>query len=482
MPLTLSPPPPPVQAFSGQIVKRGAAMLRAALTLILTISLIAGSPARAQSILRDAETEALLKELSDPLIRAAGLRPEDVHIIMIGDPSINAFVAGGQVVYIHSGLIEAADNANQVQGVIAHELGHIAGGHVINDSGARKATTIALLSMLLGAAAMAAGGSEAGAGVMAAGQQAALGSYLAFSRVQEATADAASVRYLSAAGISGQGSVAFFEKLLNQEIRFGYRQDDDAGYGRTHPMSGDRIRFLRDAMSTDAAWSRTTPPQLEARFQRVKAKLVGYVSDPQATLRQYPASDTSVPAHYARAYAWHKSARSDRALEEVNALVSSNANDPYFLELQGQVLLESGRPAEALAPLRRATEISRSEPLIATTFGHALIATEDSSHFAEAEDVLRAAVNRDNDNPFAWYQLGVIYSQRGDEARASLASAESMALTGRYGPALVNAERAVASLPVQSPDWIRAQDIALVARSSLDEERRRSRRGNLSPG
>lgn len=446
------------------------------MTLLVVTSLLA-SPAHAQQILRDAETEALLDRMAEPLIRAAGLRPQDVQIVMINDRSINAFVAGGQIVYLHSGLIVNADNANQVQGVIAHELGHIAGGHVVRTDGATRATRIALVSLLLGAIAIAAGAGEAGAGIMGAGQQAALGSYLAYSRVQETTADAAGARYLSAAGISGRGSVEFFMKLQNLEMRYNIPQDDDQAYGRTHPLSGDRISYLRDTYSQDPAWNTPTDPELEAWFQRVRAKLIGFVSEPQRVLQLYPENDQSAPANYARAYAWHRTAHPDRALAAAQALVQSDPDNPYFLELEGQILLESGRPVDAIPPLRRAVEQSHGAPLIAALFGHALIASEDSRNYAEAERILRAAVARDNQNPFAWYQLGIVYAHQGDAARASLASSERYILTGQSGPALFNAENAYAALPPGSPDSIRAQDIALVARARLDEERRRGRQG-----
>jgi predicted Zn-dependent protease len=450
------------------------------LAILAILSTLLATPARAQSILRDAETEALLQEMSAPLVAASGLRPADVRFVLVGSRSINAFVAGGQIVYIHAGLIENADNANQVQGVIAHELGHVAGGHVVNTAGQERATNIALLSLLLGAAAMAAGAGEAGMGILSAGQQAAIGSYLAYSRVQESTADAAAARYLSAAGISGRGFVDFFMKLQNLEFRYAIPQDDDQQYGRTHPLSGDRVRFLRDTLSADPAWDRPSDPALEARFQRVKAKLVGFLQEPTQTLRQFPQSDTSVGARYARAYAWHKDAHPERALAEVEALLATAPDDPYFLELKGQILLESGRPREALPPLRQAVQATRAEPLIAAMFGHALIATEDPANYAEAESVLRAAVNRDNVNPFAWYQLGVVYAHNGDEARASLATAERYVLMGQAGLALASAESAMGGLSQGTPDWLRAQDIALVARARLEEQRRRGRGNSRS--
>lgn len=447
---------------------------RAVLALLLACMLIV-RPAMAQQILRDAETEAFLADISAPLAKAAGLGPGALQVLLINDPEINAFVAGGQIVWIHSGLITSADTANQVQGVIAHELGHIEGGHVIRSSEGMKAVTgITILSLVLGAAAMAAGGGEAGMGIMAAGQQAAMGKYLAFSRTQESSADLAGARYLSAAGISGKGSLEFFKKLQNLEYRLAIPQDDS--YGRTHPLSGERMAVLREVYEKDGAWTRPSPPELEARFARIKAKLSGFVADPQQTMRQYPATDRSIPAHYARAYAWHKSAYPEKALEEVDALLKLAPQDPYFLELKGQVLLESGRPKEAVAPLREAVRLTGSQPLIAGLLGHALIATEDEGNFAEAERVLRASVAKDRENPFAWYQLGVVYERRGDMPRAALATAERSAMQGDYPVALRSAEAAMAGLDKSGNDYLRAQDIAMVARAEMDSAKKKKKR------
>ncbi len=437
--------------------------------LLLTVQ-----PAAAQSVLRDAETEAMLEDMAAPLVRAAGLDPGNVDIVLINNPSINAFVAGGQIVYIHSGLINAADTANEVQGVIAHELGHITGGHIVRfDEGMAAASNISILSLLLGVGAALAGAGEAAIGIMQAGQRAALGKFLAFSRVQESSADAAGAEFLSKAGISGRGSLAFFGKLQSLEFRYGVSQDDDAAFTRTHQLSGDRIARLREAYIVDPAWNAPDDPRLQARFERVKAKLYGYLSEPQRTLAAYPKYDTSVPARYARAYAYHKGALIDDALAEAEGLLATDPENPYFLELAGQVLLESGNPEGALPYLRKATENSSSQPLIAAMFGHALIATEDQSRFEEAEKVLRAAVVRDRLNPFAWYQLGVVYAARGDMPRARLASAEQQVMSRRYPEALRNAQAAEMGLERGTPDWIRAQDIALQARAELERMRDR---------
>jgi predicted Zn-dependent protease len=439
------------------------------LVLALVVSV---QPVAAQSILRDAETEAFFADMSADIIRAAGLEPRHVQIVLINDKEINAFVAGGQIVYVHSGLIAAAKNANQVQGVVAHELGHVVGGHVIRmDEGMKAATGISILSLLLGAAAIAAGAGDAGAGILAAGQQAAMGKFLAFSRTQESSADAAGASYLSKAGVSGQGMISFFKTLQNVEFRYAIPQEDS--YGRTHPLTGERIAALQDVLQKDPAWNKPTDPALEARFQRIKAKLKGFVSDPAETLQAYPVTDTSIPARYARAYAWHRSAYPEKALEEADALLRAVPHDPYFLELKGQILLESGRPKDALPVLREANARTLSQPLIAALFGHALIATEDKANYAEATRVLKAAVSKDNENPFAWYQLGTVYEHDGDLPRAQLATAERYSLIGQPRLALQSAEAAMAGIPQGSPDWIRAQDIAMASRNELENSRGR---------
>ncbi len=439
----------------------------ALLALVCLIG-FAARPAAAQSILRDAETEALFADMSRPIIEAAGLEPDNVRVVLIQDPSINAFVAGGQTVYIHSGLLDAATNVNEVQGVIAHELGHIVAGHVpLRNSGGAGA--ISILSMVLGVVAVAAGAPEAGTGILMAGSRAAIGKYLAYSRSQEATADAAGVRFLNTAGVNGRGMLEFFKKLQNLEYRLAVPQEDS--YERSHPLSGERISALTADLEGAPSWNRATDPELEQRFQRVQAKLRGYVNDPQATLRLYPTSNQSIPAHYARAYAYHKSGYPSQAAAEAAALVQAAPDDAYFLELEGQILLESGHAEEALEPLRIAVEKTSYQPLIATLFGHALIATEDPANLREAERVLRQAVARDRENPSAWYNLAIVYERTGDRARTALAMAERASLIGDSAVAAASARTAMAGLEEGSPDWIRAQDVLMVSRNALQEER-----------
>lgn len=448
-------------------------LARLVLLVVLSFALVA-RPAMAQQILRDAETEALFADMARPILVAAGLDPRNVQIVMIGDPEINAFVAGGQVVYIHSGLLLAADNVNQVQAVVAHEVGHITGGHIVRfGEGMKVATGITLLSLLLGVAAMAAGGGEAGMGIISAGQQAAMGKFLAFTRTQESSADAAGMGFLIKAGISGKGMLDFFDKLRKEEYRLSSSYSDIDPYAQTHPISADRRATLEHDLKSAPSWGTPTDPALEERFQRVKAKLAGFAQEPEQTFRQYPESDRSLHASYARAYAWHRAAYPDKANAEVDRLVAAAPHDPYYLELKGQILLESGKPRDALPALREAVERSHNQPLISALFGHALIATEDPANLPEARRILRLAVARDNENPDAWYQLGIIYEHEGDHARASLATAERYNLEGRPEFALSPAEAALAGLPQGSPDWLRAQDIVMVSKTALQERRRK---------
>jgi predicted Zn-dependent protease len=439
--------------------------------LALLLAFAAARPAAAQSVLRDSETELLFRDISRPLIQAAGLDPANVKIVLLNDPEINAFVAGGQIVYIHSALLTAADNVNQVQGVIAHELGHVAGGHILRmNEGAGNATKISILSLVLAAAAVAAGApADAGMGIMMAGQRAAMGDFMAFTRAQESSADLAGAAYLSKAGISGKGSLEFFKKLQNQEYRLAIYAKDS--YDRTHPLSQERVQSLAEIYQKDPAWNRPSDPALEARFERVKAKLQGYI-DPKKATTLYPESDQSVPAHYARAYAYHLGAYPDKALSEADALLKTAPQDPFFLELKGQILLESGQPKTAIPILREAVKNAPDQPMIAVMLGHALIASEDGKNFAEAKQVLKTAVNRDNDNPFAWLQLGIVYDHEGDQARAALATAERNNLQGNAKLALASARMAMRGIPANTPDYLRAQDIAMVSEAELKKDKK----------
>ena len=445
------------------------------LAVLALLLLALPQPAAAQSILRDAETEAFFRDISRDLVIAAGLDPRSVQFVLVGDPSINAFVTGGQNVFVHSGLIIAADNVNELQGVIAHELGHIAAGHNVRfGEGAGPASRISLLSLVAAAAAVAAGAGEAGMAILGLGQSAAMGRFLAFTRDQESRTDQAGAKFLSKVGISGRGSIDFFRKLQGQEYRLGIPQDNE--YARTHPLSSTRINNLLAIYEADPAWNKPPNRDLQARFERIKGKLIGFVEEPRIVMQRYPEGTNTPAALYARSYAWHRSGYPDLAIGETARLVARGPDDPFFLELRGQVLLESGKVDESLPVLRRAAALAPNEPMILTLLGHALVTSEDAKLQAEAEPLLRKAVSLDRENPFTWYQLGVIYDRRGDKPRAALAAAERFSLEGNAMGAVMNARVAHAGLRPGTPDYIRADDILLVAGDALEQQQRKKKR------
>jgi predicted Zn-dependent protease len=284
-------------------------------------------------------------------------------------------------------------------------------------------------------------------------------------------------RFINGAGISGKGMLSFFDKLTAQMHRYGYYSTNPEvdPFAQTHPMSADRVQNLKADLQAAPSWGKPIDAKIEERFKRVQAKLRGYVSEPETTLRRYPATDQSAPAHYARAYAYHKSGYPDQAAAETAALVKTAPDDPYFLELEGQILLESGRPAEAIAPLREATRRSNNQPLIAATFGHACSRPRTRRTLPRPRACSARPSRATRKIRSHGCKLGTVYERKGDEPRTALATAERAHLMGDMRTALVSARSAMANLPQGSTDWVRAQDISMVALTAMDDEKKRRR-------
>jgi len=451
------------------------------LLTLLTIAMLVVMPMVSQTasaqglqILRDAETEWFLRKISTPFFEAAGLRPDSVKIYLIYDNSMNAFATLGQIMAIYSGLIQQVKNVNQLEGVIAHETGHIAGGHAVRyREGQEKALKVMLFHVILGLAAAAAGSPDAAAGLMLGGQSMAQRVFLSYSRVQESTADQAGLSYLNAAGVSGKGLIEFFDKIRDYELLHNSNIDP---YWRTHPLSGDRILRLTDRAKASPYYDAPTDPEKEYWFKRIRAKLDGYINPPELTLRQYPVEDKSMFARYARVYAYYKGLQFDAAMAEATGLVEEFPDDPFFQEITGQILFESGRVEEAIPYMTRALELLPREPLFMTALGHALVALDNRETDLEAVKVLEQAVFFDKENDLAWLQLATAYARTGKENMANLATAEMFSLQGRYGDAINRAQLAMRTFPEGSREWLQAQDVIFAAAAELKKNPQQTQR------
>ena len=443
------------------------AKLRATLATLLALAALAlGTlPAAALSLIRDAEIEATLKRVSHPLFRVAGLTPAVVKIYIVNDRAMNAFVAGGQNIFIHSGLVMRLDGIDQLRSVIAHEVGHITGGHLARrDEALKGARGIAVIGMLGGALAAVGGASDAGMAIMAGSQQAAMRTALAHSRAEEAAADQAGLRYMAAAGADPGAVLEVLRHFRGQDIVSVNRAD---AYARTHPLWHERLALIEAKV---AELPEGRPPSAEDVYwhARMVAKFKGFIDDPARTLRAYPETDTSEPAMLARAVAWHRLPDPTRAIAAADALIALRPEDPYYHELRGQFLLEAGRAASAAESYRRATELAPGEALILGGLGRALLNMDDRSADTEARAVLARSASVDKANVGVLRDLALAEARLGNDGAAALATAERHLLEGRHADAARQAARAADLLPTGGPGWRQAQDVLIVARRARD--------------
>lgn len=441
---------------------RGAAGWRAFTQggVIVMALLLSVQQALAVSLIRDAETEHIIREFSEPVFAAAGLTPSAVRTYLVNAPSINAFVTGGQNIFMHTGTLLQADTPNEVIGVIAHETGHITGGHLSRTQEAvATATAPAILGYLLGVGAIFAGAGDAGLALITGGQTLAERTFLSYSRTQEASADQAALTFLERTGQSGRGLVTFFDKLADQEALSSRAQDP---YVRTHPLSRERIAALQARVEASPFRDAKDPPEWQQKLDLVKAKLHGFIDRPQVTLRRYPDTDQSLPARYARAIAYYRIPDTDRAVAAIDALLAEHPDNPYFHELKGQVLFESGRAREAAEAYRAALALLPGQPLLEVGLAQALLATEDPAAVTRARALLVSATQRERDYPTAYRLLAEAYAREGNEPMAALATAERYAAAGRIPEAKQWAARAMRNLPEGSPAWQRADDISRI--------------------
>ncbi len=456
--------------------RRGAPAARAiALLTAIAVGAAAGPsaiPARAQDsatrgmpVVRDAEIEQLLRDYATPILRAAGLAKQNVRVVVLGDRSFNAFVMDGRHIFVNAGALFDAKTPNEIIGVFAHETGHLAGGHLqrLREQLA-SAQTASIVALMAGIGAAVAGarsgaGGDVGMAAIMAPQSAIMRSLLAYVRTQEDQADHAGVKFLNATGQSPRGMVDLFKRLSN-EVLFNSRYIDP--YMQSHPMPADRVAALETLARSSPYWDRKDSPELQLRHDLMRAKLSGFLERPESVANRYPPGDHSLPARYARAISTYRHGDLRQALVQIDGLIQVEPNNPYFYELKGQALVEGGKPAEAVGPLRRAVELSHGTPLIEILLAQALNATNDPKLAEEAVGLLRTAISREPEAPEAYAQLAMAYGRKGDLANADLASAQAAFTRGDIKTARQLATRAKTRLPIGSPAWVRADDIVNV--------------------
>ncbi|MDE1931388.1 MAG: M48 family metalloprotease [Alphaproteobacteria bacterium] len=417
------------------------------------------------NLIRDVEIESMLRTFEMPVWRAAGLDPNAMHFYIVQDPQLNSFVAGGQNIFMNTGTILRADRPNELVGIMAHETGHIAGGHLARFATEMHDATIkAIIAMVLGGAAAVAGGQAGGlGGAMAGGEGVGERSFLSFSVAQEGAADHAALKFLDATHQSSKGLLDFFKILEPEELLSPGQQDP---YLRTHPLTTERIQYVQEHVLSSPYTKNPDPPQWIPMLADVKAKLNGFLDPPAKTLEKYPTTDQSVPARYARAIAYYRIPEVSKALAEIDSLIHDQPNNPYFWELKGQILFDNGRVADAVAPYQRAVALNNA-PLMRVELAQVELETEDPTLLPKALGQLSDAVTFEHDNPDAWHFLAIAYGRSNNIGMAALSLAEEGMANGDYKTAIQQSQRARQILP-PGPQRQRAEDIEAEAKRIRD--------------
>ncbi|MSO97599.1 MAG: M48 family peptidase [Rhodospirillaceae bacterium] len=438
-----------------------------------------GSPAPAVAqglnIIRDTEIEEILNAYAKPLLEAGNIAPESITIRLISDESINAFVTRGNQMFIHTGLLLAAKNANEVIGVIAHETGHIAGGHAISfGDGVAVASTTALLATLLGVVAgVASGNPDVGMAMALGGQGTAQRMLFAFSRGQESSADQFAIRALEQTQQSPKGLYEFFNRLAGQELLITDRQDP---YVRTHPLNRERMGAVNFAVQNSAYSNKPADPELDRLHRRTVAKLFAFLKPQMTTFQKYPESDKSPEARYAQSIAFYRRGQMKDALPVIDGLIKEFPKDAYYWELKGQMLLENSRIEEAIVAYRETAKLLPKAPLILVSTAHAMIESGDPAYAKEAQGALQAALRQDPEDPFAWDLAAKSYLQSDQAGMSAYAASERALLLGQFGDVIRYSREAERLLEKGTPTWYRLQDIKVTAQNYLQEMMEKRRR------
>lgn len=445
--------------------------LRFFLTLLLC-GIFITAPAKAQSIIRDAEIESYIQEWLKPVFDAAGMSPDQVKIIIVQGDDINAFVAGGSNIFLYTGLLQKTENPGEVIGVVAHELGHITGGHLIRGREAmEQASYESILGMILGVgAAIATGDGGAAVAVGSGASSMAQRRFLTYSRAFESSADQAALKFMDKAQISPMGLESFMHKLEDQELRPTSQQSE---YVRTHPLTRDRIDAINQRAESSPYKNKPWPVAWNTQHKMMLAKLEGFIK-PQQVVWNYDDRDTSREAMTAKTIAAYRQDEVPKALKLSDQLLAMEPDNPYFLELKGQMLKDFGRVAESVPYYEKAVAKKPDSGLIRMALAHAQIETagNDAAKLQKAIQNLQVALKDEPRSSYIHRLMATAYGRAGDESRAKLHLAEEALLQRKFTYAKNQANNALKGLKSGSADWIRANDILnyIASEKGTDEE------------
>nr|WP_152047875.1 M48 family metalloprotease [Aureimonas psammosilenae] len=414
-------------------------------------------------IVRDAEIEALVADYTRPIFKVAGLK-QPVDIILVNNPEFNAFVSGRRI-FVNTGTIVGSGTPNELIGVLAHETGHLAGGHQNRlrqqvDQAQRIATIAGVLGIGLAAAGAAAGSgnlARAGTGIFAGGGTAAMRGLLGYQRSEETTADRSALVYLEKAGQSPKGLITSFERLERNNILSGVQS---SRYISSHPAPRDRISLMETTARQSPYFDKTDSPDLQLRHDLARAKIVAYNEGGGAVQRLFRKDPRGLPALYGDAISTHLAGSPALALQKIDAVVAKAPKNPYFHEMRGEILLEAGRAKDAATAFQTAAKLDpRKSGLIEASIGQALVTSGDASQMKEAVSRIKQGIDADPSNANAYRFLAMAYNKLGDDASAELATAEGYWHGGAMKDAKLFAARAQLKMKPGTPQWLRAQDI-----------------------
>ena len=443
------------------------------LFLFLLLYFLPSKTIKAQNLnlIQDAEIELYIRDWIEPILKVAGLNPNAVNVYIVNDKTINAFVAGGQNIFINTGLILKAKEVDGLIGVLAHEIGHIAGGHLnrtINSmKKAQKTVTIAtIITAGLMAASKAAGlDTPAGLAKLATlGPTIAERNFYKNTRQNEKFADAAAIKYMTAVNRSCIPLAKLLKNLGKQELLHENRQDP---YLRTHPISQERIYEIMEA-SENIEISKIDNSSIDdIKYKRIVAKIIAFTNNPGKTLLLYPKTSSEIDAKYARAIAYLRLPDLDKGIKEINNLINLNKNDPFFPEVLGQMLFENGQIFKSIEQLQISSNLLPNNPIILLSLARSQVEYGKEKENNEAISNLKIILKAIPRNIAAWKLLSIAEARNNNIGEAQLASAEAYFLLGEYSLSIQFAEKARISFKKSSPSDIRALDIIFFSKEKL---------------